>query len=359
MRQSKGLLPAAGSNAGGPTDIAVVYRGGVLAVYPWESGTGFGTKYSNPATLPTSGNGIGVDFSPSGNDIAINTNVEPYIYVYRWTRGVGFGAKYADPSRPIPVSFYQGTGKCRFNTTGNDLAVMHYTLGGSTVYPFTSGTGFGTNYPEVNISPYGICVDWHPNGTEIAMGYSFINNPITSLRVFPFTHGTGMGTAYADPANPPLIYTSDVRFSPSGNDIVAGQIGSPYLYAYRWNTGTGFGTQYSNPSTPPTNGVNGVAFHPTGNDVAFGTSDSPYILAYRFTSGTGFGTKYSDPATLPNQDGYGVAFSPNGEDVAICHRRSPYISVYPWQSGTGFGVKYADPASPLTDTAAYVAFCPT
>jgi 3D (Asp-Asp-Asp) domain-containing protein len=39
-----------------------------ISVYPWSGG--FGTKYSDPATLPA-GTGLGVAFSPSGADIAV------------------------------------------------------------------------------------------------------------------------------------------------------------------------------------------------------------------------------------------------------------------------------------------------
>ena len=41
-----------------------------IAAYPWAPGSGFGTKYANPATLPAS-TGNDVVFSPSGNDILL------------------------------------------------------------------------------------------------------------------------------------------------------------------------------------------------------------------------------------------------------------------------------------------------
>jgi len=44
-------------------DIAVAhYNSPYISVYPWDSG--FGTKYTDPSTLPT-GIGIGVAFSPA------------------------------------------------------------------------------------------------------------------------------------------------------------------------------------------------------------------------------------------------------------------------------------------------------
>ena len=66
-------------------------------MYPWTNGSGFGTKYTNPATLPT-GNGSGVAFSPAGKDIAISHAGSPFITAYPWANGSGFGTKYANPN---------------------------------------------------------------------------------------------------------------------------------------------------------------------------------------------------------------------------------------------------------------------
>jgi hypothetical protein len=66
-----------------------------ISAYPW-SGSGFGTKFTNPATLPAS-TGRGVAFSPSGNAIAVAHFTSPFISVYPWS-GSGFGTKFADPA---------------------------------------------------------------------------------------------------------------------------------------------------------------------------------------------------------------------------------------------------------------------
>ena len=71
-----------------------------VTAYPWTSGTGFGTKYSNPATLPT-GDGYGVAFQGSA-DVAISHAATPYVTAYPWTSGTGFGTKYTDPATLPP-----------------------------------------------------------------------------------------------------------------------------------------------------------------------------------------------------------------------------------------------------------------
>jgi len=65
-----------------------------ISAYPWSS-SGFGTKYSDPGTLPTN-TGRGVAFSPDGSAIAIAHDLTPYVTAYPWSSS-GFGTKYSDP----------------------------------------------------------------------------------------------------------------------------------------------------------------------------------------------------------------------------------------------------------------------
>jgi hypothetical protein len=59
--------------------------------------TGFGTKYSNPATLAT-GNADAVDFSQAGNAVGIVSDTSPGVLIYNWTTASGFGSKFSDPA---------------------------------------------------------------------------------------------------------------------------------------------------------------------------------------------------------------------------------------------------------------------
>ena len=89
-------------------DIAVAHSTSpYITAYPWTSGTGFGTKYSDPATLPAAAC-RGVAFSPDGADIAVAYSGSPFVSVYPWSSG--FGTKYSDPatlpgSWPYKVAF--------------------------------------------------------------------------------------------------------------------------------------------------------------------------------------------------------------------------------------------------------------
>ena len=66
-----------------------------ITAYPWSS-SGFGTKFANPATLPT-GQGNGVAFTASGDAIAVAHGISPNITAYPWSNS-GFGTKFANPA---------------------------------------------------------------------------------------------------------------------------------------------------------------------------------------------------------------------------------------------------------------------
>ena len=68
-----------------------------ITAYPWNVSTGFGTKYTNPATLPA-GAGNDVAFNPAGDTIAVAHDTSPFISAYPWNAGTGFGAKYTNPA---------------------------------------------------------------------------------------------------------------------------------------------------------------------------------------------------------------------------------------------------------------------
>jgi len=102
MLASKGLMASSAVEPlPVPRAIAVAHSTSPnITAYPW-SGSGFGTKYADPATLPTS-TGYSVAFSPDGSAIAVTHTTSPFITAYPWS-GSGFGTKYADPAT-LPTS---------------------------------------------------------------------------------------------------------------------------------------------------------------------------------------------------------------------------------------------------------------
>jgi hypothetical protein len=78
------------------------YAARVLA-YTWLSG--FGTKYSDPATLPVAGpvfNNAGA-MTEIGDAVAMLTSTSPYVQGYPFSKTTGFGTKYSNPATAFPV----------------------------------------------------------------------------------------------------------------------------------------------------------------------------------------------------------------------------------------------------------------
>ena len=90
-----------GVSKGSPAAIAVAHSSfPFVTAYPW-SGSGFGTKFTNPATLPTNFS-LGVAFTAAGNAIAVAHVSSPFVTAYPWS-GSGFGTKFANPAT-LPAS---------------------------------------------------------------------------------------------------------------------------------------------------------------------------------------------------------------------------------------------------------------
>ena len=318
-----------------------------VTAYPWSS-AGFGTKFTNPATLPT-GTGFGVAFSPDGTALAVAHATSPYVSAYPWSSS-GFGAKYTNPAT-LPTG--QGN-EVAFSPDGTALAVAHTTSPFVTAYPWSSA-GFGTKFTNPATLPPGTCngVAFSPDGTALAVAHGTANPLIT---VYAWS-SAGFGAKYTDPATLPPSDCLSVAFSPAGTELAVTHQASPYVTAYPWSS-AGFGTKFTNPATLPTNNGYAVAFSPAGTEIAVGHFTSPYVTAYPWSS-AGFGTKFTNPATAVGAGsvGYGVAFSPNGTELAIAHDGTPYVGAYSWSSA-GFGTKYANPATVPTGDGSAVAFSP-
>lgn len=78
-------------------DVAFVGAGSpYVAIWPW-TGSGYGTKYSNPSTLP-GGFGYGLGIHPDDNAILVGATFSPSLHAYPFTSGSGFGTRYSNPS---------------------------------------------------------------------------------------------------------------------------------------------------------------------------------------------------------------------------------------------------------------------
>ena len=317
-----------------------------IHAYPWST-LGFGTKYSNPATLPTGG-AVSVAFNPAATSIAVGHGTSPNITAYPWSV-LGFGTKYANPAT-LPVGSGLGVA---FNPAGTAIAVSHDTTPFISVYPWNSSTGFGTKYANPATLPPSTSrsVAFSPAGNAIAV----TSDTSPYVTAYPWTDVSGFGTKYTNPATLPTDTGWGVAFNPDATAIAVSHSTSPFISAYPWNSGTGFGTKFANPASNPGSIGFGVAFSPAGNAIAVSTQLTPFVTAYAW-SGAGFGTKYANPATLPTAAARGVAFSSSGTTVAVCADAIPSVFAYPWSAVSGFGTKYTDPTTTPTAQCNGVAF---
>jgi hypothetical protein len=306
----------------------------VSAVAVGVNFNGFGTKYSDPATLPPS-TGNGVAFKSTGDNIAVAHRNTPFITVYPWSSG--FGTKYANPSElptnhRICVGFGNNGSKDVIVVGGNVLSSR-----GGEGYEW-SGSGIGNKQQNLNIGDInGLSFSSKTSAKYIVL----VTGSSPYIRIYDIQAFTSWA-AYSNPATLPASTSNGVSFSNTGDNIAVAHNSSPYITAYPWDNATiSFGTKYSDPATLPPNTGRGVTFSPDDSTIAVAHSTTPYVSVYPWSNG--FGTKYSDPSTLPTNIGRGISFSSSGNSVAVAHSTTPYVSVYPWSNG--FGTKYADPAT--------------
>lgn len=192
-----------------PSDTAVAVSNSnspFINAYAWTSASGFGTKFANPATLPAGAAGSfnpkSIAFSPAGDAVAIAHATTPFVTVYAWS-GSGFGTKFANPAT-LPVSTGFGVA---FSPLGDAIAVVNGGSPAVTVYPW-SGSGFGTKYSNPATLPAGsYSCAFSPNGDTLAVA-DVITSPY--IRAYPWSSATGFGTIYANPATLPTAAPNDI-----------------------------------------------------------------------------------------------------------------------------------------------------
>lgn len=336
-----GIWPRGGSLFIGITHSSSPY----VSVYPFSS-IGFGTKITNPATLPAS-TGNALRFAPNGKDVAVAHNLSPFVSVYPFST-TGFGSKYTNPAT-LPAS----TGNAvTFNPSSSTIVVGHATTPFVSAYPWTTGTGFGVKYSNPATLPPSttLATEFSPSGNDLALGTA--GNSTYDFSVYAWS--SGFGTKYTNPATNPLTAATGTQaaaasFSPNGNYVsfsfVSSTTTDPIDTTYAWTSGVGFGTAYSSGRTQSTSSNSrAVAFSPLGKDLAIGFNNSPYTAVYPWNS-PGYGSQYSNPSTLLASSVAGVSFDPLGNFIAMASSSTPYINIYQWTTGIGFGTKLSDPGT--------------
>jgi hypothetical protein len=291
---------------------------------------GWGSKYANPATLPTN-TAAAVSFAPNKTALIIaEDGSSPYVSAYAWSSG--FGSKYSNPAT-APAGRRLGA-----DFRGGSVAVG---FGGDSPSPWVDAypwnPGFGSKYSNpATLGTGGFSVRWSPDGTV----FSSTNNS-ASPYLAAWAWSGGFGSKYSNPASAPANATYGQNWTPSSNAVVYSVGGTPFFAAYAWSSG--YGSKYSNPATLPSGLPGRVGgFNPSGTVLVTANSYGSYIDAYAWSSG--FGTKYANPSVSASSSGENAMFTPDGNNIIQSGQGSVPVAAYAWSSG--FAVKYSDPTTP-------------
>lgn len=192
------------STGGYPNSILAVHANSPrVTAWAWSS-SGFGTKYSDPSTLPT-GSGFGISMTEAADAVIVSHTTTPFISAYPWSDSTGFGTKYSNPST-LPPS--QGNG-VTFSPAQDAVISTHTTTPYVAAYAWNSSTGFGTKFsdPSTPLTDWGYAVDFTPDASTVAIS----SGDTPYIHVFPWS-SSGFGTQYSNPAILPPGTSRDARF---------------------------------------------------------------------------------------------------------------------------------------------------
>jgi hypothetical protein len=120
----------------------------ILGANAWSDTTGWGTRYTNPTTMPGGIDG-GLSWDPDGDAIVVSFYSSPYLRAYNWSDSTGFGTAISIPTvNPVNSNSYASS----FLSDGSAIAI------GSISTPFVrtyswSASGFGTQFANPSTLP--------------------------------------------------------------------------------------------------------------------------------------------------------------------------------------------------------------
>ena len=174
-----------------------------LVAYPFTSGTGYGTKYADPATLPTAqASRIAWDENTS-TVITAQGNTSPYINAYPFSSS-GWGTRFT-----ITNAFTTASQDIAFDKRGQRV----FFSSGAPTRRAWSVSGFGSNLtaPSGGLSVgSGPLLSVSPDNSSFVQGSTTVS---PYIKAWPIRSSTTMGTAFAAPATASLTQPRSVRFS--------------------------------------------------------------------------------------------------------------------------------------------------
>ena len=258
-----------------------------IQTFAWSS-SGIGTRYALPSVSAVSAV-MEARWSPNGQAIVgANYINSPYIIGYAYTQGTGFGTKYSDPGTLPSGSQYSVSWK------DNSIVCVSGLTGASSLNVYDWSSGFGTRYANPSTaaaSTYSMRF-YTGNGMNVLVG-SRTGTPYTQA----YNFFGGFGSKYSNPATAPGGVANYCSFSEDGAYVAIAHDGFPYVTVYPWSS-SGFGTKYTNPSTDIGGGGQSVGFQKGASVIGMTMDAGEFIAAYQWSS-SGFGTRYAKYTTSP------------------------------------------------------------
>jgi WD40 repeat protein len=199
--------------------VAGLSTSATINVYPWSNGFGTKYSDPAAGFPSTMTSAAGVKFNPAGNVIFVVGNNSTVTsgnrieIAYPFTSGVGFGAGSFDTTGLSVGNLNASTAggsdanDVSVHPTGNDVAIGVTSAGSYgrvRMFTFNSSTGYTGNYsaPATDAAGGVNGVAFSPDGNYIASAH----NTTPYITIWPWTTGTGYGTKFTNPATlPPNI----------------------------------------------------------------------------------------------------------------------------------------------------------
>jgi len=303
-----------------------------LSVYPFDIVNGFGTKVVAPTSSPPTAAQTDTAWNPDNSVVITTQGSSPYVNAWAFSGGA-WGTKYSDPVT-LPTSSAVSP---QFSTSGTDVI----TAAGANFNIYRWSSGWGTKYSSTTLPS-----SFLSNGTtfmlnDTAVAVSWEQSPY--MYGYPFTSGTGLGTKWTDPAS--TIASRGGRVSYDKNTQTLVQItqlsGTPSGIGWPVSV-SGFGTALS--GTYPSQANAGVLDHDKRGESIFFSfgNNSPFIRRYAWTS-SGLGSALTGPTGAGSTQS--VSVSPDNTAVVAYNTATPFIRVWPIRSSTTMGTVYSNPSS--------------
>lgn len=335
---AKGLLLASTSSGSGggvtpPPDppfigdlLAAVGTSPYLRAWKYDATLGLVTTYSTPSQTTVCDS---AKFTPDGNAVIVGERDATTGYIGSWayTPGSGFGVRYSNPATPLSGTTTKAV------AINKESSVVFATSTSSiflNAYAWDSTTGFGAKYSDPATIPQASLTDLavSPTGLAVCVTRSNSGAPY-QFQAYSFDPAVGFGSLYSYPSVSGASYA--VTWSWDGETIF-GTTGSA-AYAWPWSDATGFGAAYASLAAGASTQEKSLAVTSDSSAVVLGKFGS--FAAYSFTVGVGFGSALTGLTGSGN--GRRVQIAPTNDLIAISMTGSGYgLRVYDW-SASGFG----------------------